>query len=302
MLKGIGVYLAVVVALLVATAGAGATSTVDRSAIASITQLSDLVARTPAGKTLSIASGAANPAWSPSGRFLAYTDTNSYGLELATLRGPMREITRVPSHYYVDNYPTWSPDGRRVAFARTIPTLFQNGVPTATETEIFVVALSGAHISRLTRDHAEDTDPAWSPSGRAIAFVCDGNIMQLDVRTHRESLLIRNGDQPAWSPDGRRLAFVRTEPDTGLRWILIASANGHQVRRLTPVGTDARQPAWSPDARKLVFTVEVAGPELQMLYMIGIDGKGLRNLPGTKGYSEPTWQPAAPKRSTGRSG
>lgn len=160
----------------------------------------------------------------------------------------------MPNRYYIDNHPTWSPDARQVAFARTIPIAWQNGVPTATETEIFSVTVNGEHLRRLTHDHAEDGDPAWSPNGRAIAFVRAGNIIRLDLRTHLESRLISNGEQPAWSPDGRRLAFVRTAPDTGERAIFTASASGHQVRRLTPVGTDARQPAWSPDGRRIVFT------------------------------------------------
>ncbi|SRR6266851_9424190 len=297
MLKAIGVSVGLA-SLMAVTSGAGAaTSLGERSAIASVTQLSVLVARMPAGKTVSIASGAANPAWSLGGRLLAYTDTSTYGLELATLRGPRRAITRVPNRYYIDNYPTWSPDGRQVAFARTIPIAWQDGVPTATETEIFSVPLNGEHLRRLTRDHAEDGDPAWSPNGRAIVFVRAGNIIRLDLRTHLESRLISNGEQPAWSPDGRRLAFVRTAPDTGERAIFTASASGHQVRRLTPVGTDARQPAWSPDGRRIVFTATTAGPDLQTLYTIGADGNGLRNLPGTRGNSEPAWQPStAPKR------
>jgi len=92
MLKAIGVSVGVA-SLLAATSGAGAASLGERSAIASVTQLSVLVARMPAGKTISIASGAANPAWSPGGGLLAYTATSSYGLELATLRGPRRAIT-----------------------------------------------------------------------------------------------------------------------------------------------------------------------------------------------------------------
>ena len=62
--------------------------------------------------------------------------------------------------------PSWSPDGRRIAFARGRP----GGAPYRTlDTRIRIVRADGTGLRTLVRGH----DPAWSPNGRRLAFVRD---------------------------------------------------------------------------------------------------------------------------------
>ena len=51
------------------------------------------------------------PAWSPDGRYLAFTSNRDGNLEIYVqpLDGPAVNVTRHPS---IDNFPTWTPDGR----------------------------------------------------------------------------------------------------------------------------------------------------------------------------------------------
>ena len=58
--------------------------------------------------------------------------------------------------------PTWSPDGRAIAFSAVFGGL----------TDLFVYDLETA-TARLTNDPFTDLQPAWSPDGRTIAFVTD---------------------------------------------------------------------------------------------------------------------------------
>ena len=76
-------------------------------------------------------------------------------------------ITRLTNNSNRDESPSFSPDGRRVAFVSD-----RDG-----NDEIYAMDADGLGVSRLTDNPSRDSDPSWSPDGRRIAFVSnrDGN-------------------------------------------------------------------------------------------------------------------------------
>src|SRR5438093_5918269 len=108
-----------------------------------------------------------------------------------------------------DSQPVWSPDGSRIAFYSdrkfNLPDRDDN-------VDIYVMAVDGTGLTRLTDDPASDAFPYWSPDGQRLAFYSerDGQgdvyIMNADG-----SGIERVTDDPAldipdgWSPDGERL-------------------------------------------------------------------------------------------------
>jgi Tol biopolymer transport system component len=98
---------------------------------------------------------------------------------------------------------TFSPDGKEVVFPYT----------KGKTSFLFKAAVQGGNASRLTKsDCQEEYDPAFSPSGDAIAFSCSGHI-QLAKRDGSEiqELVPSDGKDafPRFSPDGQRLYFAR---------------------------------------------------------------------------------------------
>src|SRR5688500_13745364 len=160
------------------------------------------------------------PSWSPDGRRLAYAHTRKVrvpGLaarqivpRIAVLEVRSRAVRVLTGGNGYDEDPAWSPDGRRIAWARTV---FGAG-STTTYPEIWVMRRGGGGARRLTHNGVGDFAPAWSPDGRRIAFTRyrgrEGEARGIWVmgRTGKaERRLVRNGSRPAWSPDGKRIAY-----------------------------------------------------------------------------------------------
>ncbi|HLG42410.1 MAG TPA: DPP IV N-terminal domain-containing protein [Planctomycetota bacterium] len=162
---------------------------------------------------------------------------------------------RVTHHPATDTEPSWSPDGRRLAFGSS-----RDG-----NDEIYVIDLKTGAETRLTHDPGLDCQPAWSPDGRHIAFVSDrraGNwdiyVMDPDGKNVRR---LTSGAgleaQPSWSPDSGRIAFVQNSPDDkgfrrlSLYWVE-SSGNAQPVRMNVAEGIN-QWPAWRPDGNEVIF-------------------------------------------------
>jgi len=102
--------------------------------------------------------------------------------------------------------PTWSPDGRKIAF------IF--GAPLDYELRVINADGSGRRTLAQGADH-----PVWSPDGQKIAFLGSRGIAVVNVDGSGRRLLSaeRSDHWPVWSPDGRRIAFARDvfpQPDS----------------------------------------------------------------------------------------
>jgi Tol biopolymer transport system component len=229
------------------------------------------------------------PAWSPDARRIAFVrqrrgarlpgggHVNDRDIYLVNADGSgERRLTSGPVQSI---FPAWSPDGRRIAFARRSgPTLG------AYKTDIYVINADGSGQRKLTQDSHVQWGPVWSPDGRKIAFRTRSGIYVINADGGGQRKLAP-GVFPAWSPDGRKIAFTvasDTAPDQERIWeIYVMNPDGSGQRKLTP----GLLPVWSPDGRKIAFLGDGG------VYVMNADGTGQRRLGDSLPDVAPSWSP-----------
>lgn len=108
--------------------------------------------------------------------------------------------------------PVWSPDGRRIAFARSL------GDPQLSHPVIFTMAPDGTEVRQISSaDGGSDFWPSWSPDGTQVVFAAirreNWGIWVVDADGSNENQIfggVGTGyvNNPVWSPDGSLIAFV----------------------------------------------------------------------------------------------
>jgi TolB protein len=193
------------------------------------------------------------PALTADGARLAYVDSNDRIAVSDAGGANVRDLTSDPTR--LDEYPTWSPDGRRIAYY-TNP---QNPV-----VELWVMNADGSGKRELVsnggiRDpnSTYDWPIAWSPDGTRIAYTGEDHghyeIYVIDLQSGTRQQLaptFRDAAAPSWSPDGKAIAFMSDHDNLKLKSgsieIYVASVDGRRLLRLTHNRTDDVSPAWQP--------------------------------------------------------
>jgi TolB protein len=199
--------------------------------------------------------------------------------------------------------PHWSPDGRRLVFAKRV----EGGAALCPHSgrcndEIVVVNADGSGLRRLTHDTTDDGQASWSPDGRRIAFLSwrdgpnpDVFVMNADG-SDQHSLTHTYGSEhePIWSPDGKKIAFT----GAGLAWrsdVYVRDADGGNLRRLTRTRAPEWDLSWSPDGHKLAYVAlqgVVAPGNRARLYVVNADGSGRHLLTRLAAFdSAAAWSP-----------
>jgi TolB protein len=194
--------------------------------------------------------------------------------------------------------PTWSPDGKNIAFhasaSGTAPPLIGTPGAATTDSDIFLLNVDdalagvGSRINITNNASAIDDDPDWSPDGMKIVFtshsVNEPNhnnavsaelyIMNADG-TGTPTRLTFNGEEeraPAWSPDGMRIAYsCRIGGLDSEICVLTFNQDGTTIiQQLTDNTVPDLTVSWSGDGQTLLFHRSVAG--LDQLFSMKADG------------------------------
>jgi Tol biopolymer transport system component len=184
------------------------------------------------------------------------------GFDLWTIPLEGGRPTRVTNDGSPKDYPSWSPDGRWVAYV-------SYGRQEESEDEgyvaIYVVPAEGGESRQVTAraDGVRARGVAFTPDSERIAFFSDDAIKTIPVEGgHSETVVTgiesSGGSKLAYSPDGSKIAHNAG----GKIWITpLATGTPEQLRTRLPEDARLGGFSWSPDGEKIVFTASMGGEQ-----------------------------------------
>jgi eukaryotic-like serine/threonine-protein kinase len=192
-------------------------------------------------------------AFSRDGQWVAYASYPDGALWRSKLDGTERLQLSSPSMAALQ--PQWAPDGKRIAFAGTVP-----GKPI----HIYTVASDGGTPKELTKGTRDEVFPNWSPDGNSLIFAntsfdlegtAPGAIYLLDLKTAKLTTI--SGSAGTWfprlSPDGAFIAALSKG-----NYLALFEWKTQKWTELTiPMTID--YPTWSHDGRYVYFNSTAEG-------------------------------------------
>lgn len=275
-----------------------------------------------------------HPRWSPDGKYLSFTSSRNGGKSqvwlLNRVGGEAVKLTDIPQG--VDDFE-WSPDSTRLililrdpkpedaesgkdgekgaAKPKTPPPYVIDrlqfkrdtvGYLDRRRTHLYVFELEKKTSTQITSGDFDDSQPAWSPDGKQLAFTSnrsqpdpdatnDSNIWVVaadntDKGAHLTQITTNPGpdSQPVWSPDGKWIAYA-TELDPHLFWyatqhLAVIPSSGGTPKVLTmSLDRSVRRPRFSADGKFIYFTADDDGT-VDLLRIPAMGGEITRPISG----------------------
>ena len=177
-----------------------------------------------------------------------------------------------------ENYPSWSPDGKHLAYQRDLD-----------GSAIYVINADGTGKQRLSPTPGLDVTPSWSADGTQIVYVRLHEPPQPNVPPMTD-IRIMNADgtgdhavlantlfsvEPRWSVNNQ-LAFMSYMNSSDLQ-IYVMNSDGTGLRQLTSTANNG-DPVWSPDGTRITFGSDREGGNKLNIFVMNADGSQLQQL------------------------
>jgi TolB protein len=230
------------------------------------------------------------PAWSPTGRALAYVSYRQGGPSVFVAHvyeGRSENLTKGDGQAFA---PSFSPDGKRIAYASS-----KSG-----NMEIWVANADGTGAHRITTNQGSDTAPTWSPTGQEIAFTSDraGSpqiyLMDSEGLNVRRLTTIGNwNDAPTWNPSKEYSEIAYTARlEAGGFDIAVIDLATRQVRQITAGRGSCEYPSWAPNGRHLAFSCQRGRGGTWQIAVADREGRTIDTLAAGAGNNvQPDWGP-----------
>jgi dipeptidyl aminopeptidase/acylaminoacyl peptidase len=260
------------------------------------------------------------PKWSPDGGYLAFLSSRDggKGAQLWLLDrqgGEARRLTNFRTG--IEEYQ-WSPDGKRIALIMSDPPAVADTANHRPEpyvlnrlrfksdgggyladtarAHLYVLDVASGTAEILTPGSAEESEPAWSPDGKWIAFEskrvegdpdrsANSDVFVVAAHAGSEARRLTSFAGPddcpcTWSPDGASIAFLRGSDPRLSAYnqdrIAIVPVKGGEARIVAPLDRPMSSPKFSADGKSLLAIV--VDDRRRYLARIDVAGGGVRKL------------------------
>ncbi|HEX6163484.1 MAG TPA: amidohydrolase family protein, partial [Vicinamibacterales bacterium] len=202
--------------------------------------------------------GITSPIISPDGSqiaFVALGDLWLMPIGPSTSLGASGAARRLTNDRFVEIDPTWSPDGRSIAFSSD-----RDGT-----TDLWVRDLASGADKKIA---SEARKASWAPRGNEIAYIDRNGALAITGRDAPVHARTFETGRPTWAPEGW-IAVTTLQPYStrfreGTNQLLLVSTTGAAPRKLNPVehhsiGTRSNDgPVWTRDGSKMAFVMDGA--------------------------------------------
>jgi dipeptidyl aminopeptidase/acylaminoacyl peptidase len=161
-------------------------------------------------------------------------------------------------------------------------------------THLYVFEVAGKTMTQVTSGDYDDTEAAWSPDGKQIAFTSNRSKPDPDRTYDTDIWVVAAGNTdkgehliqvttnpgadrgPAWSPDGKWIAYVtQTEPklfEYATKHLAVSPAGGGEAKVLTrELDRSVETPRFSEDGKTIYFIVDDDGTQNLAAYTLNRD-------------------------------
>jgi Tol biopolymer transport system component len=234
--------------------------------------------------------------WHPDGKSLAVTDKGSpqdpFSIFLVSREtGEKRKLTSPPAQTISDGGLAFSPDGKTLAFTRSVGIRID---------DIYLMPVEGGEPQRLTLDNRSLHGPAWTPDSREIVFSSNRGggfgLWRFPVTGGAPKPLVavgQNAFHPSLCRSWDHLVYEQNVTDSNIWRMEITGSprRGNPLTRLIFSTQSESSPQYSPDGKRIVFTSDRSGsPEIWVCDSNGDQPLQLTNFVGPD-TGTPRWSP-----------
>jgi TolB protein len=235
----------------------------------------------------------------PTSKWMAFTSTRHHERsDIYLQRVDGNSVIQLTSDPADDAQPSFSPDGRRIAFTSN----------RAGTWDIYVMDIDGKSVQQVAGTAAQEMHPSFSPDGTRLVYCAlsarsdQWELWVVDLSS-QEKRMVGHGLFPTWSPAKGvdRIAFQRSR-QRGSRWFSLWTLDlvDGEPRRLTEIAASSNaavvSPSWNKDGSRLAFSTIVSDGNkpgqkgVQDVWVINADGTNRQRLTDGTGVNvSPFW-------------